>query len=56
MTKSTKRVQIVILAVDLAIDARQVLGLHQLELMTDRRDHAAITRARKLDKIAVALS
>ena len=48
-------VEVVIFAVDLAVDAGQIFGLHQLKLMPDRRDHAAITRTRELDKIAVAL-
>ena len=47
-------VEIVIFAVDLAVDTGQIFRFHQLELMPDRRDHAAITRAGKLDKVAVA--
>ena len=34
-------IQIVIFAVDLAVDTRQILGLHQLELVPDRGYDAA---------------
>ena len=34
--------------------AQQVFGLHQLKLITNRRNHAAVTFARLLDEFFVA--
>ena len=52
--KIDQRVQIVIFAVEFAIDPCQIFRFHQLKLMPDRRNNAAITCAGEFDKGAVA--
>ena len=47
-------VKIVIIAVEFVRNARQVFRLHQLKLMTNRRDDAFVTLARVVDEIAAA--
>jgi hypothetical protein len=46
-------VQIVIVAVWFVGDALQVFRLHQLKLITDRRDNSSVAIARVFDKIGV---
>ncbi len=48
-------VQIELLAIQFTEYARQVFRLHQLELMTDRRDHPLVLFAHLFDKVAIAL-
>src|SRR5690606_18960876 len=52
--KIYESVKVVFLAVDLPMDPREILRLHQLELMPDRRYYAAIAATRQFNKGAIA--
>src|SRR6185369_10759184 len=48
-------VEIKLLAVDFICNAYEVLGLHQLKLMSYRRDYALVSFLRVFDEVAIAM-
>src|ERR1051326_2741744 len=53
--KINDSVEIKLLAIDLIRNAREILRLHQLKLMPDRRDDTLVPFLREIHEVAIAM-